>query len=57
MPQEKVDQSNREWWEDKEFIEELDYRYNALVSGEDKGVTLQEFQDLIEKRKQNKDRE
>ena len=37
-----------EWWEDKEFIAELDRRHKAMESGEDKGVTLEQLQASIE---------
>lgn len=43
-----------EWWKDKQFAEELDSRYNALESGEDKGITLQQMETTIEKIRLNK---
>jgi hypothetical protein len=43
-----------EWWKDKQFVEELDSRYNALESGEDKGITLQQMETTIEKMRLNK---
>jgi len=43
-----------EWWKDKQFAEELDSRYNALESGEDKGITLQQMETTIEKMRLNK---
>jgi len=36
-----------EWWKDKLFIEELDRRYDALESGEDVGVTMQQLEKTI----------
>jgi len=43
-----------EWWKDKQFAEELDSRYNALESGEDKCITLQQMETTIEKMRLNK---
>lgn len=43
-----------EWWKDKQFLEELDDRYDALETGEDKGVTLQEMETAIQKMRINK---
>ena len=43
-----------EWWKDKQFVEELDSRYNALESGQDKGITLQQMETTIEKMRLNK---
>ena len=37
-----------EWWNNTAFIEELDRRYEALESGEDKGVTVEQLQTSIE---------
>ena len=37
-----------EWWKDKEFMKELDSRYNAWVTGKEKGYTLDEVNDLFE---------
>jgi hypothetical protein len=39
---------NEWWWQDKEFIEELDRRNAAMESGEDKGVTVEELCASIE---------
>lgn len=38
-----------EWWKDKEFVAELDRRYDAVESGEDKGYTQAELNASIEK--------
>ena len=38
-----------EWWKDKQFVKELDSRYNALESGEDKGFTTAELTESIDK--------
>ena len=43
-----------ECWKDKRFLEELDDRFDALETGEDKGVTLQEMETSIEKMRVNK---
>jgi len=45
----EIDRSSNEWWKDKEFVAELDRRYEALESGEDKGVTMEELKISIEK--------
>ncbi len=45
----EIDQATNDWWNDKEFIAELDSRYDAMESGEDKGVSLEEFESSIEK--------
>jgi len=46
----------KEWWKDKEFMEELDSRYNAWETGKEKGYTLEEVNVLFEtiKKKRNK---
>lgn len=38
-----------EWWKDEHFLDELDRRDQALESGEDKGVTLEEMMASIDK--------
>lgn len=38
-----------EWWEDKQFVEELDSRYNDLETGKDKGFTIKQLEKSIEK--------
>ncbi len=47
----EIDQSDNEWWKDKEFVKELDSRSKALASGEDKGFTLKQLQASVEKHK------
>ena len=47
-PQEPVTYSS-EWWKDEKFMAELDSRFEAMESGEDKGVTLEELEKSIEK--------
>ncbi|MDQ6756106.1 MAG: addiction module protein [Bacteroidota bacterium] len=43
-----IEQTN-EWWKDKQFIQELDSRYNALENGSDKGVTVEQLEQTISK--------
>ena len=45
-----------EWWKDKGFMKELDSRYNAWVTGKEKGYILDEINNLfeIEEKKRNK---
>lgn len=50
----EIDQQNNEWWNDKVFIKELDRRHEALESGEDKGVTIDQFKASLEKHKNKK---
>jgi putative addiction module component (TIGR02574 family) len=38
-----------EWWNDKEFVAELERRSADLKSGKDKGVTLEEFRSRFDK--------
>jgi len=38
-----------EWWKNKKMVEDFDNRYNAMETGEDKGVTIQESNSFIEK--------
>jgi len=40
---------DEEWWKDKEFIAELDHRYQSLENGTDKGYTLDKLQTSINK--------
>ena len=45
-------EAKKGWWLDANVVEELESRYNALKSGEDKGVSLDEVTGSIaEKRK------
>ena len=45
-----------EWWKDKEFMKELDSRYNAWATGRERGYTLDEVNDLFvaARKKRNK---
>ena len=38
-----------EWWKDKQFVEELDERYNAMESGKDKGFSIKQLELSIDK--------
>ena len=38
-----------EWWKDEHIIAELDARYNAMKTGSDKGVTVDQLQDNVSK--------
>lgn len=38
-----------EWWKDKQLLTELDSRYNAMESGDDKAVTIEQLQHSIDK--------
>jgi len=42
------------WWEDKEFVKELNCRYKALESGKDKGITIEQLKASIVKLKQKR---
>jgi len=50
----EIDQQSNEWWNDKQFVKELDSRYEALESGEDKGVTVVQLKTSLEKHKNKK---
>ena len=39
---------DREWWNDKEFVKELDRMDAAMESGTEKGVTIEELKNSIE---------
>ena len=43
-----------EWWNDAHFVKELDDRYDAMESGDDKGITLDELRSTIEKVRQDR---
>ena len=47
----EIDQNDNHWWNDKEFVKELDSRSKALSSGEDKGYTVDELRASVEKHK------
>jgi hypothetical protein len=42
------------WWGDKQFVAELDKRYNDLETGADKGVSIKELETSIDKLRQKK---
>lgn len=44
----EIEQTN-EWWKDKQFIKELDSRYKELEDGSDKGVTVEQLEQSINK--------
>jgi hypothetical protein len=43
-----------EWWKDKQFVAELDRRYDALEKGTDKGYTVEQLEASIQKLRKNK---
>ena len=42
-----------EWWENEVFVYELDARYEAMESGNDPGIKIDELKNSIEIRKQD----
>ena len=50
----EIDLKSSEWWQDKQFVKQLDKRYDALESGEDKSVTLRQLKASLEKNKNRK---
>jgi 3-phenylpropionate/cinnamic acid dioxygenase small subunit len=38
-----------EWWKNKAFVAELDQRYEALESGNDKGYSVEQLEASIDK--------
>ncbi len=42
-------EETREWWKNKQFITELDRRYQALERGSDKGYTIEQLEASIGK--------
>jgi benzoyl-CoA reductase/2-hydroxyglutaryl-CoA dehydratase subunit BcrC/BadD/HgdB len=42
-------QETKEWWKDKLLVAELDRRVDALETGSDKGVTLDQLEASISK--------
>lgn len=36
------------WWKDKEFMKELEHRYDAWETGKEKGYTLEEVRTMLE---------
>ncbi len=51
--EDEIDQTN-EWWKDKQFIQELDLRYNTLEDGTDKGFTVVEMEHSVSKLRMKK---
>ena len=43
-----------EWWKDKRFVNELDNRYKALDTGNDKGYTTTQLLQSIDKLRRKK---
>jgi hypothetical protein len=41
------------WWEDDEFVADLEQRVEDIKTGKDKGVTWEEIKIKIETRRQN----
>ena len=48
-----IEETN-EWWKDKQFVEELDRRYQALETGTDKGYTVEQLEASIGKLRSKK---
>lgn len=44
----------KEWWRDKQFVAELDNRYEAMETGKDKGFTVTQLETSIAKIRKNK---
>jgi len=44
-------QKEVEWWENKEFVEELNERVDNCINGSEKGYTMEEINAEIENRK------
>lgn len=51
--EDEIEQTN-EWWKDKKFINELDRRYQAMENASDKGITVNELEQAITKRRLKK---
>jgi hypothetical protein len=51
--EDEIEQTN-EWWKDKKFINELDRRYHAMENTSDKGITVNELEQAITKRRLKK---
>ena len=47
-------EETREWWKDKQFITELDLRFQALEKGTDKGYTIEQLEASIGKLRNTK---
>ena len=46
--EDEIEQTS-EWWNDKQFVSELDRRFQALENGADKGFTVPQLQQSIDK--------
>lgn len=46
--EEEIEQT-REWWKDKQFTQKLDRRYHALENGTDKGMSVEQLEETINK--------
>jgi hypothetical protein len=44
----EIEETN-EWWKDKQFVDELDRRFKSLEDGSDKGFTVKQLEDSIDK--------
>lgn len=44
----EIEETN-EWWKDKQFVAELDRRSKALEDGTDKGFTIDQLEESIDK--------
>ena len=42
-------EQNNEWWKDQKFTTELDWRYDAMEAGSDKGFTMEQVIQSINK--------
>ena len=51
----EIDNNANGWWKDKQFVAELDKRYNDIESGKDKGYTPDELLASVREHKKNKD--
>jgi hypothetical protein len=46
--------AQKEWWQDLNMVQEMEARYEALESGADKGVSLEELKKTISENKKKK---
>ncbi len=44
----EIEQTN-EWWKDKQFVKDLDNRYEALETGADRGFTTSQLIESMDK--------
>jgi hypothetical protein len=49
----EIEETN-EWWKDKKLIAELDRRYQAMETGADKGITVEQLESSINKLRHKK---